>query len=704
MGRIRKKLFDLTKKGIKTRLNSSKRQKTHSFTTENYRQSFQVYSFNQIDSDSEQIKESEFVERTTDEEESIQSYVCETADKEKSVQSNVDETTDNEQSIQSHLEEPRTFGDKFNDIKDVIKVNDDPRVNCYVSKVLQKAAVEYNFPRIGISQVLKKLNPFFPLIPNDYRTLLGTPRKTELRVVDPGRYLHLGIAESICTTLKDSLLSLEHLKDTLTLDFFVDGVAIFQVSTEKSFWVILSRLVQLDKIFPVGIYNGKTQPASFNDLLSEFVEEVKAIKLNGINLNGRYFQIQIRNFCLDSPAKASVCCIVHPTGYKSCLYCKVNGRYFNNRVVFTDTNQARRTDNDFKIRTDPQHHKGDPILEKELDLKMVSQFPPDYLHVVLLGATKKILKKWFQPVKPLLARHSRKQVSSHLMMCNDFVPSEIHRKCRPIEEILTYHGNELRVFLLKVGHVVLKNNIPPELYDNFLLLHCAITILCDPELCVNKNQTAASLLNAFIEDCANIYGEEFVVSVIHACEHLPEAVMRQKAPLDKFSTFAFESFMTPIKKYLHTTRAPLAQIHRRVVEMMKASNIASLKTETTIKSFVEFIGQNEEVNSYKSVCVNGVKISSIGSRDRFMLTHRNEIVVCLKIQRVANELVITARELFQIGDFYKNPISSTKLNIYWCMTTYCAAIKTLSIKEISRKMFAIPFDESSMVFSPLQKL
>jgi hypothetical protein len=428
--------------------------------------------------------------------------------------------------------------------------------------------------------------------------------------------------------------------------------------------------------------------ATFLELLLEFVQEVNHINLHGIQLNSRNFHIQINNFCLDSPAKASVCCIVHPTGYNSCLYCKIVGIYFKNRVTFTETNVESRTDDDFKNKFDFKHHKGVSILETELNLKMVTQFPPDYLHVVLLGATKKILKNWFQPKQPQLSNSMRKQVSSHLKMCNDFLPSEIHRRCRPVEEILTYHGNELRVFSLKIGHVVLRKTIPSDLYDNFLLLHCAITILCDAEMCSLNNQTASSLLNSFIDSSREIYGDEFVVSIIHALEHLPAAVKQQQAPLDKFSTFAFESLMTPIRNFLNTTRAPLSQIHRRVVEMMKASNLESLRNPVTIKSSTSFGNKvKEKEGFYDSVSINGLRIASVGNRNRFLLSKKNQMVVCLAIKQNGKAVSMSCRELFQLGNFYTFPINATKLNIYWCSSSCCGPKTTFTIQEISRKCF-----------------
>lgn len=198
---------------------------------------------------------------------------------------------------------------------------------------------------------------------------------------------------------------------------------------------------------------------------------------------------------------------------------------------------------------------------------MICNFPPDYLHCVLLGSLKKILRALFSSVKPILPVRYSKRVSSLLLQCHDFIPSEIHRKIRPLNDLNAYHGNELRVFLLKIGPVVLKNEIPYEYYRNFLLLHTAISILCDEEFCLSQNLLAEQLLKLFVSDSQIVYGNSFCVSVVHTHVHLAEAVRYQNSCLDEFSTFPFESYLTPIRNLLHGNNKPLQQIHRRLTEL-----------------------------------------------------------------------------------------------------------------------------------------
>lgn len=66
--------------------------------------------------------------------------------------------------------------------------------------------------------------------------------------------------------------------------------------------------------------------------------------------------------------------------------------YNNNRMAFLKEDAKLRTDESFKYRTNPEHHKHqDKTPFEVISLSMVSQFPLDYMHLVCLGIAKKIL-------------------------------------------------------------------------------------------------------------------------------------------------------------------------------------------------------------------------------------------------------------------------------------------------------------------------
>lgn len=86
--------------------------------------------------------------------------------------------------------------------------------------------------KIGLNALLKYLKLTFTDLPSDYRSLLHTPRFVVVSNVEPGKYHHVGIKVHI-----DSILSNDRtIPDCILLDGNFDGVAIFEDSTQGSFF------------------------------------------------------------------------------------------------------------------------------------------------------------------------------------------------------------------------------------------------------------------------------------------------------------------------------------------------------------------------------------------------------------------------------------------------------------------------------------
>ncbi len=62
-------------------------------------------------------------------------------------------------------------------------------------------------------------------------------------------------------------------------------------------------------------------------------------------------------------------------------------------MKFPETHASLRADESFAERRDENHHRGHSILNT-LHLGIVTQFVLDYMHVVCLGVTRKLLNFW----------------------------------------------------------------------------------------------------------------------------------------------------------------------------------------------------------------------------------------------------------------------------------------------------------------------
>lgn len=121
--------------------------------------------------------------------------------------------------------------------------------------------------------------------------------------------------------------------------------------------------------------------------------------------------------------------------------------------------------------------------------------------------------------------------------------------------------------MLYTGPIILKKVLRKELYNHFLTLHTAITILASPILCTNiANVTdAEELLKHFVLNFELLYRQEYVSHDIHNLLHLA-ADVRQYGHLDSFSAFCFENFIGVLTKLIRKSEKPLQQIARRLSE------------------------------------------------------------------------------------------------------------------------------------------
>lgn len=253
----------------------------------------------------------------------------------------------------------------FNFLNNKLMICENESTVEYVKKTLQENAVKYNMNRNCVSSISKDLSIVFPSLPKDSRTLLKTPRTTITRKVPPGEYAHF----SLLRTLK--LLSKNKQNNFVSImDFFLGSVSFFTDAIKKSFWILLGKCEE--KIFCVGLYHGIRQPYNFNEFIEESVKEMKLLTTEGFeNEEVNVFSCILRNFCADLPARAHLTYTTHHMGLFACPFCDIEGYKCDNRTIFDETDCHRRTNSEFRNRTNPQNHKGTSILELELKIVIV---------------------------------------------------------------------------------------------------------------------------------------------------------------------------------------------------------------------------------------------------------------------------------------------------------------------------------------------
>ena len=142
-----------------------------------------------------------------------------------------------------------------------------------------------------------------------------------------------------------------------------------------------------------------------------------------------------------------------------------------------------RTDQSFQLRTNQQDQTGTSPFESLPYLDMIKHFPVDHMHCVFLGVTGKLLDHLTRGSRAhRLSPSAVSQINERLEHIKQYTPKEFSRKPRTLRELDRCRATEFRLFPRYTGKIVLKGILPTHLYDNFLDLSIAITIMLSESL------------------------------------------------------------------------------------------------------------------------------------------------------------------------------------------------------------------------------
>lgn len=558
---------------------------------------------------------------------------------------------------------------------------------CDIKLKLQKWNIDHKITLSATSDLLKilKSHDCFSHLPSDARTLLHTPKTTTLRDVPPGKYCHFGVEVGLRKIISNKHSSL----DNISVQFNVDGLPIAK-SNGNGFWPIIGCLKGSSELFVVGIYEGRGKPDDVNDYLKEFVDETLQLCNNGIIVNNKTVQFGIEGFVCDAPARAYITGIKHFSGFYGCGKCVTKGKTVQDRVVFVKVDAELRTNASFRGRLQPGHHVGNSDLEK-LPIDMIKCMPYEYMHLICLGVTKKLLKLWCMGKGPLPPRLAAR-ISKKLVKLGKCLPVEFNRKQRGFKEIDRWKATEFRTCLLYTGIVAFKKHLPKSHYEVFMCLSVAIRYLCSPKPTREEINYAEQLLQYFVETFKTIYGRVRLSYNVHGLIHVAEDV-RNFGPLDNYSAFKFENKLGQIKRLIRKSSYCLSQVHRRLEEKdaLKSEDEfpnQSYPVLSNIQNDGSYKSAKFETHILKSDLINGV-----------VLLRDKQIALITKFS--ADRLSFVCRKFVSVENSFSFPCDSALLRIFKVETDNLGIATKLPFTEIISKCVALPESKSNLVVLPL---
>jgi hypothetical protein len=571
---------------------------------------------------------------------------------------------------------------------------------------LAQWSMQCNIPQSSLKKLLAILRPYHPSLPIDPRTILSTPRITTVQqFANGGSYYHFGVQNGIqLVNNSENLLSnLEHIS-VISLQVNIDGLPVFN-SSNFQFWPILCLIEESQhrQPFIVGLYANDKKPSNMSDFFKDFVNECKLLFRDGITLSGRHLGVRINCILCDAPARAMVKCVKMHSGYHACDRCLQPGTWAG-KVIYPTTNDPLRTDESFANMIDEDYHVNSirsPLLE--LNIKMVTQFPIDYMHLICQGVTRRMITAWIKGAYTCrLPSRLVQAASTKLLKLRQHTPREFARRPRSFSDVDRWKATEFRFFLLYAGAVVMKGILNAACYDHFLLLVVAVYCLCSVRLHREFCDYCEHILKLFVEHCSVMYGADFMVYNVHMLIHVVDDV-RRYGNLDKISCFPFENYMRQIKKMVRKSHLPLQQVVRRLEEHKLL--LYDKKDETTMP---KLFGEHENgpvpahlpnLKQYKRVVMKFFSLTS-SERDNCIMLSNGSVCLLRNIVQHAENILLVYEKFTELSDFFTYPLLSSSINIY----SVCRLEGQLGLCPLNNvlcKCVCFPLDNTRFVTIPL---
>lgn len=366
-------------------------------------------------------------------------------------------------------------------------------------------------------------------------------------------------------------------------------------------------------------------------------------------------------------------------------------------MTFPKWGMAPRTDESFRNRTDPDHHKvSTPLLKVSMDL--VEDVPVgDALHLLHLGLMKRFICGWrdgdFGYSTKWSISGNVKMISEYLLQCQ--TPFEIHRQMRSLSELPRWKGTEYRTFLLYISIVILREHLPRFYYEHFLLFYCSIVILNSEYFVKYLIEYADKMIKSFLEIFKVKYGAQHFTSNLHNLSHLVDEVKRF-GTLDNFDAYPFENKLQAIKKLVRQRKYPLTELAHRMIEQESVNEIyikqfqnvqdslrLSAPTTFDCDAFKKY-GTNYSV--FEKIHFQDFRIAS-NNCDKWFLNKKLKIVAskCI-VSYESGECYLYGSELVEQHDWFKVPMASSTFFIYAAKNQF-KSLKMYNASDIICKMF-----------------
>lgn len=291
------------------------------------------------------------------------------------------------------------------------------------------------------------------------------------------------------------------------------------------------------------------------------------------------------------------------------------------------------------------------------------------------------------------------RISNLLLKLNEDKPLELHRSVRSLNDFKYWKGTEFRSFLLYFGIVVLKEFLPEEVYEHFLILVCATTI-CYTDVYKEYVHITKSWFEKYVDRYKEIYSTHSLLPNVHLLTHIYDDVINF-GNLNDISAYPFENRLHFLKMRLKQPNLPLEQITRRIIELsFDSDQLHSCNIEKD--NFPQFKHSDilDGNQIFKEVIIDpSCTFSSIRKANSWLLTFSLQIIQMEYVIPTGIDTIFHGRAILNRDDFFSHPVSSRYLNTFKSDGDL-GPLMSFKLTDIKAKMIRLTCGEI-YVFMPL---
>ncbi|XP_045461549.1 uncharacterized protein LOC123671627 [Harmonia axyridis] len=354
------------------------------------------------------------------------------------------------ETVSSNTDLLETSTDKTNfDSDSDVDLEESVDVAIDLKNKLRERVNTYNATRNSTTSLLHILKPVLHFLPIDFRTLMGTPGHTEIVKLNNRNMHYFGIENAIS---KKCQYGIKENAKKISLQINIDGLPLFKSSSTEFYPILgMCRALKDDSPFTIALFCGNGKPDPLESYLRNIIDEINSLKERGINYNGKVYTFDIHCFICDAPARSYLRQTVGHTSKLGCEKCHIVGDYENHRIIYAQKNLKLfnpKLDQDFIAEPLPTYIKEkSPLLRA--NIKMVTQFPIDPMHLLFLGVVKRLLVNYFFATSPVkLSQKIMKEIDDRVFILYEYITSDFPRKCRTFKELRRWKATEFKLFIL----------------------------------------------------------------------------------------------------------------------------------------------------------------------------------------------------------------------------------------------------------------